>query len=127
MGATRRRSAPTALRGAGHVSGHRMTGPADHSRTDYLHAAGRARKAQGMTAQLKITTELIDGSAETLTHTWLGWDVDVAASITRAKRHVVGGGMTYDLPLGDRHREAGIVRVTHEWTDTDWPLAERVS
>src|SRR5699024_5645358 len=59
MGATRRRSAPTALRGAGHVSGHRMTGPADHSRTDYLHAAGRARKAQGMTAQLKITTELI--------------------------------------------------------------------
>lgn len=87
-----------------------MTGHADHSRTDYLHAAGRARKARGMTAQLKITTELIDGSAETLTHTWLGWDVDVAASITRAKRRVIGGGMTYDLSLGDRHREAGIVR-----------------
>lgn len=44
-----------------------------------------------MAAQLKITTEFVDGNVETLTHGWPGWDVDVAASVMRAKHHVFGG------------------------------------
>lgn len=72
-----------------------------------------------MAAQLKITTEFVDGNVETLTHGWPGWDVDVAASVMRAKHHVFGGGFTYDLPLNQRHREDGMVGVTHEWTDYD--------
>lgn len=70
-----------------------------------------------MATHLTITTELTTGQTETLSHEWLGWDLEAAASVMRAKHHVFGGGLTYDLPLGERHREAGIVRVTHEWTD----------
>lgn len=36
----------------------------------------------------------------------------------RAPRHV-GEGLVYDLPLDESYREAGIVRVTHEWSAGD--------
>lgn len=76
-----------------------------------------------MTTRLTITTEFTTGKTETLSHEWLGWELEAAASVMRAQHHVDGGGMVYDLPLSARHREAGIVRVTHEWTDLDRTVA----
>lgn len=72
-----------------------------------------------MTTCLRITTEFTTGKTETISHEWLSWELEAAASVMRAQHHLVVGGMTYDLPLNARHREVGIVRVTHEWTDYD--------
>lgn len=80
-----------------------------------------------MAAQLRITTTFAAGQTESLSHEWPGWDVEAAASVMRAQHHVAGGGMTYDLPLDERHQVAGIVRVTHEWTDRDRGASEVAS
>lgn len=72
-----------------------------------------------MAAQLKITTVFKGGRTETQVSDWPGWDLKAAASVMRAQHHAVGGRRTYELPLDQRHREAGIVRVTHEWADYD--------
>ncbi|MDN5686199.1 MAG: hypothetical protein L0G94_05860 [Brachybacterium sp.] len=81
------------------------------------------REDHEMTTRLTITTEFTTGKTERLSHEWLGWELEAAASVMRAQHHVDGGGMVYDLPLGARHREADIVRVTHEWTDLDRAVA----
>ena len=80
-----------------------------------------------MTARLTITTEFTAGVTETLMHEWPGWDLEVAASVMRAQTHALGGGLAYGLPLDQRHRDAGIVRVTHEWTDPDHAASGPVS
>jgi len=80
-----------------------------------------------MTARLTITTGFNTGGTETLTHGWPGWDMEVAASVMRVQTHALGGGLIYDLPLGQRHHEAGIVRISHEWTDPDRAATGAVS
>lgn len=70
-----------------------------------------------MTTQLRITTVFESGRIETQEHAWPGWQLEVAASVMRARRHVSGGGLVYDLPLTERHLETGIIRQTHEWID----------
>lgn len=69
-----------------------------------------------MAAQLRNTTEFNIGRTETLSHERLGWGLEAAASVMRAKHHVFGGGLIYALPLVQKHREAGIVSVAHECT-----------
>lgn len=82
-----------------------------------------------MTTHLKIMTVFEDGHVETLDHDWPGWNFDAAASVMRAQRHAAGGGRVYDLPLDERHRDARIVRVTHEWStgDSDEDCASRAA
>jgi len=72
-----------------------------------------------MATHLTITTEFNTGQIGSRSHEWLGWDLEVAASVMRARRHVAGGGLTYDLPVDDWRCEAGIVRVTHKWTSRE--------
>lgn len=72
-----------------------------------------------MTAHLKITTVFDDGGPETLDSDWPGWDLEAAASVMRAQNRVEGGGLVYDLPAGSDNRDSGIVRVVHEWSDSE--------
>ncbi|GAA1490949.1 hypothetical protein [Brachybacterium sacelli] len=72
-----------------------------------------------MTTHLKITTVFKGERTETRGSDWPGWDLEAAASVMRAQHRVDGGGLVYDLPVGGRHREAGIVRVVHEWSDSE--------
>lgn len=71
-----------------------------------------------MTTNLSITTVFADGRVEHTGHDWPGWDLKAAASMKREQHWAERGGLVYDLLLCGRHREAGIVRVVHMWSDS---------